>query len=168
MPADSWWSPSDFRRYLHALGPDGPSPLPSVALIARALNKAQVFGVSSQKTNEGLLRYRVRPAVARDALRSARDAVADELREETTRAALAKADADERHDAIAAELADAKAALVEALCGVGADFDDLSKCCDERDKVDRAPIGGQKIRARRCLRRGRGAKPPPLRRRRQR
>ena len=61
MPADSWWSPSDFRRYLHALGPDGPSPLPSVALIARALNKAQVFGVSSQKTNEGLLRYRVRP-----------------------------------------------------------------------------------------------------------
>ena len=31
-----------------------------------------------------------------DALRSARDAVADELREETTRAALAKADADER------------------------------------------------------------------------
>ena len=70
MPADSWWSPSDFRRYLHALGPDGPSPLPSVALIARALNKAQVFGVSSQKTNEGLLRYRVRPAVARAALKS--------------------------------------------------------------------------------------------------
>ena len=76
MPADAWWSPSDFRRYLHALGDDGPSPLPTVALIARALNKSQVFGVARSTNDEGLPRGPRADRPRRDASGARADAAA--------------------------------------------------------------------------------------------
>ncbi|KAH8091320.1 hypothetical protein JL720_6216 [Aureococcus anophagefferens] len=66
QPADSWWSASDFRRYLVGLEAAGEVPeLPSVVVIARALNKSELFGVSRTRTDEGRLLYRVRPPLAR-------------------------------------------------------------------------------------------------------
>ena len=64
QPADSWWSASDFRRYLVGLEAAGEVPeLPSVVVIARALNKSELFGVSRTRPDEGRLLYRVRPCV---------------------------------------------------------------------------------------------------------